>query len=119
MSIELVARLREQRRSWVYLKDDVPDKAISFLRPPETEMHKLAAAGGIGLEQVLQYVDGWRGITPEDVLPGCGLTAEQPFDPKLLREWLTDNAALVSRLAVRIAQAVDDHLSKAAAATKN
>lgn len=119
MSIELVARLREQRRSWVYLNDDAPEKAISFLRPPETEMHKLAAAGGIGLEQVLQYVDGWRGITPEDILPGCGLNTEQPFDHKLLREWLADNAALVSRLAVRIAQAVDEHLNKAAAAAKN
>lgn len=119
MAMDLIARLREQRRHWVYLDDADPARAVSFLRPPETVMFELASRGGIGLDEVCRFVDGWRGITEADIVPGIGADTAAAFSPELFREWLQDKAELMAKLAAAIAAAVDAHLARARDAGKN
>lgn len=118
MAVDLIAALRKQRRQWVELVEGQPDRAISFQRPPEADYHKLL--GGIGLEQVCHYVDGWRGLTEADIVGSeHGSDAAAVFTPELFKVWVQDRAELIARIAAAMAAAVDKHVSAAEATRGN
>jgi hypothetical protein len=112
---DLLEQLRAKRRHWVEVK---PGRRVRYSRPPETELHKLAA--GITVHTVCEYVDGWEGFTTADVLGdeiGSDLVAE--FTPALFAEWLSDRVDLTALIAGDISKRITEHLERRAGVEKN
>lgn len=114
--MDLIAKLREQRRSWVTLADG--RLRVRIIRPPETELHKLI--GGVDVDLLCKYVDGWSGFTEADLLgSGIGGDVAVEFDHELFAEWARDHVDVVREVAEAILAAVSKHLEARKAVAGN
>ena len=117
MAIDLVAKLREARRSRVEVR---PGKWVSFLRPAETEMGPIIQRRALEFDDVYRYVCGWDGFTEADLLgPELGVQDPVPFSSDVFAEYARDNIYLVSAVGNAIADSVVAFLKKRADVEKN
>jgi hypothetical protein len=108
-----IERLRAQRESWLDLDGG---KRLKIIRPPETQFSAFAA-GAIELEHVQKYVAGWEGFTEADLFgDGSGTVA---FTPELWAEFVSDDVLLMKKVALRLAELLNDYLEKKKAALGN
>lgn len=111
----LIARLIEQRRRWVDLPGGV---RVRFARPLETDFARFR--GGITVEHVCEYVDGWAGVTEATMLgASVGASDAVPFGPDLWRALVRDRMDWVPPVAQAIAESITAHLAAKDAAAGN
>lgn len=107
--------LRKQRLHWVDLGDGL---RVQFRRPLEAELPQLR--GGVYVEQVCSYVQGWEGFTEATIL-GEAVGASDPveFSADLWAEYVRDHSEYVKKIARAIADTVEAHIEAKLAAAKN
>lgn len=130
---QIIARLLDQRRTWVPL----PDRGIEVQvqRPAEAEMQPYLVQGDDGrttlraaLPQVQGCVVGWRrmvdgkpaSVTEADLL-GAAIGSDEavPFDAGLWAVLVADRHAWVQAVAQAVLQAINDHYQAQADARGN
>ncbi|MEJ1938836.1 hypothetical protein WDZ92_52230, partial [Nostoc sp. NIES-2111] len=129
MSAErLIARLREQRDSWLVLReagDGVTEQAVCLRRPAEAEMPSYRPSGGETMHQVLtsavcRVAVNWRGITEADLLGAAvGSSDLVEFSQELWAEVVRDRSDWLSKCADHLMEQIHSHLSAKALQRKN
>lgn len=121
MTSLVLKQLREQRRHWVEVLpggDGRPAREVCFRRPLEAELHRFT--GGVSVDHVCEYVEGWRGFTEADLLGSAiGASDAVDFDAELWSAWVRDNVAVVRKVAEAIAEQIALHLKRTEDAAKN
>lgn len=116
MATDLIARLAEQRRTWIPLADG--RRRVRITRPLDTELPGLA--GKPLVDVVCQYVDGWEGFTEADILgDAAGSDAPAEFSPELFSLWARDQVPVLTTLAEGLSQIVETRVKQQAATAKN
>lgn len=125
MSVEssnLIARLLAQRKAWV---DVAPGKRIQVMRPPESALGELFAAGRSRLPEhvlplVVKYTTGWDGFLESDLL-GAEIGASDPveFDPPLWEIVSADEPEWASKVFEKLQQLLVDRLEAKGSIAKN
>lgn len=117
-SSQLIGRLREQRTEWVDLTDKKEGERISFVRPPEAEWGSLT--GGVRLEHVRRYCNGWAGFSEATVL-GEAVGSSDPieFDADLCVAILEDRSEWLAKVASKIIESVNRRFAERKAALGN
>lgn len=116
---QLIGKLRAQRTEWVDLTDKGDQgERISFVRPPEVEWRSLT--GGVTLEHVRRYCNGWAGFTEATVL-GESVGSSDPieFDADLCAEILSDRGEWLGKVANQIVESVNRRFEERRAALGN
>lgn len=115
--------LRRQRENTVKLGEG---KAVTFLRPPETEMTSMLHGEGetrtwvVGIAEVRKYVNGWSGFTEADVIGAAvGSSDELPFDSELWGELVSDKIEWMRKVADAILKSVVAHINRQDGVAKN
>lgn len=122
-SSALLAALKRRRELSVKLDGG---KEVLFLRPPESAMGTMLQVDGeqrrwvVGIEHVLKYVTGWKGFTEADLL-GASIGSSDPadFSTELWEEFVSDDVALISKVADAILASVVEHVTGKAEALGN
>lgn len=110
-----LAMLRAARLHWC---DLAPGRRVQFRRPLESEMHRFI--GGVGVEHVCEYVQGWDGFTEGTLLgESVGSSDALDFTPELWSEYVRDHTDEVATVAKAIAAALKAHIEAREAAGKN
>lgn len=129
MSAErLIARLREQRDSWLVLReagDGEPELAVCLRRPTEAELPAYRPAEGQTMHQLLteavcRTAVAWRGITEAELL-GAAIGSSDPveFSSELWAEVVRDRADWVNACAGHLMEQINSHLTGRAEQRKN
>jgi hypothetical protein len=124
LAADLIARLREQRRKFVEV---APGKRVRLIRPPETQANRMYTPGPndtllikASERDVLEFVDGWEGITEADLLgPELGSDALAPFTPALWAEVVGDRRDWAFAVGKALVDLVNAHELARDAAAKN
>lgn len=116
-STDLVSALRAARQSWLMLPGLAPAE-VRVVRPAEAEFGKFV--GGVTVDHVCAYVDGWRNVT-EATLLGATVGADDPveFRAELWAEWVRDRVECIEAVAQHLSQQISAHLAAKKAASGN
>jgi hypothetical protein len=112
MSAELIALLREQRKSWVDLE---PGKRVQIIRPAEADMQDFDARDGYtAIDRMVacaaKYVTGWDGITRADLLGAAHAGPDPvPFSAELWAEVVRDRNAWLMAVSHGLIEAIAAH----------
>src|ERR1043166_7364319 len=107
MSNELLAKIRAQRQ----LKVTVGKFTFLARRPTDVEIVKLTRDGAEWYEIAAGYVNGWEGVTENDLIGGGGSDAVR-FDERVWREWCADRPELWQPIATAVMKAYDAHAER-------
>jgi hypothetical protein len=110
--MSLIEKLRRSRERVV----DVGGYSFTVRRP--TDLEAIALRGAAGIDDLLVYVVGWKGIKEIDIVPG-GNATDVAFDAALAAEWLADRPDLLQPLAEAIMDAYRAHVTALEGAAKN
>lgn len=108
----LVAKLREQRLSTV----TVGSIEFRVRRPTDVDMMELR--GRVTARTVLDYVEGWEGVTEIDVIGSGGAGHLIEFSKELAAEWLADRPDLLGPIIEKVGTSFEEHSKKLATAKK-
>jgi hypothetical protein len=90
---------------WVDPEGTNPRRRITLLRPPEAEA--TAFLNGYGPDLVAHYARGWAGWRERDIMPGGG-DDDVPFIPRLVRDVLADDLALLKICGDKLTEAINN-----------
>lgn len=92
-------RLRAARRRWIDVGNGLE---VQILRPQDDISDEFFPDAMTPAQRVMaiaqRYVDDWRGMTEERLLPWVGGDANVPFDPDVWREWLPDHLDVAAQV---------------------
>lgn len=124
----LIARLREQRNTWLVLREaeaDMPELAVCLRRPPEADLPDFRPTADKPLHQLLaesvcKAVVGWRGFTEADLLGSAvGSSDAVDFHPDLWAEVVRDRSDWLNRCAAHLMECINAHIAARAEQRKN
>jgi hypothetical protein len=111
----LIARMEEQRSTWVPLPGG---QRVRLRRPNEVDFHRFV--GGVGIEPIVEYANGWEGFTEATLLgDAVGASDAVPFDRGLWGVWVRDHIDAAKVCVDAMVKMVTDHLAAKDASAKN
>lgn len=113
---DLIARLAEQRRTWIPLADG--RRRVRVSHPLATELHELS--GFPTVEIVCRYADGWDGFTEADILGGAaGSDLPAEFSRELFSLWARDQVETLTTVAEGLLEIIRRRVEQQAGIAKN
>jgi hypothetical protein len=111
----LQAALLSARQSWVALP---AGGSVRIRRPAEAEFGRFV--GGVTVDHVCDFVDGWRDVT-EATLLGASVGSEEAadFHPDVWRTWVRDRVDVIEVVARALGDAISAHLAARKAISGN
>lgn len=120
MSADLIAQMRAQRTTRIYLGDGV---SVDVMRPNALQLASLLPRLDRGdvlkSELCMEHVTGWHGVTEATLLGAAvGSSAPVEFDRDVWREAASERPQWVTLVADHVIGAIEAHLTGRGAAAK-
>lgn len=113
MSIELIERLKQQRKLHIRI-----EKFIFYARrPTDAEMVELRRNSAGNINIAMDYVFNWENVVEDDIVGGGGNSIVD-FDADLWREWCADRPDFWTPITKAIIDAYKLHSSRLETAEK-